>query len=179
MGWTKEALFKRMPNINRPVLIEGLPGIGNVGKIVVDFIIDETKAKKIYEFSSYTFPHSVFVNEKDMVELPKIELYYKKRDRKADLLILAGDVQPIEETPSYEFSEMVLELFSEFNGRELVTLGGIGLPHIPKDPMVYCTGNSKELIEKYKKGTIVQKRLYGVVGPIIGATGLLVGMAKR
>ena len=28
-------------SIRNPVLIEGLPGIGNVGKIVVDFLIDQ------------------------------------------------------------------------------------------------------------------------------------------
>ena len=34
--------------IKNPILIAGLPGIGNVGKIAVDFLIEEMKAKKIY-----------------------------------------------------------------------------------------------------------------------------------
>ena len=33
--------------LKNPLLIEGLPGIGNVGKVAVDFIIDNIKAKKI------------------------------------------------------------------------------------------------------------------------------------
>ena len=69
-------------NINKPVLIVGLPGIGNVGKIAVDFIIDNLKAQKIFDIESYNFPHAVFVNEKNMVELPTIEIYYKRANNK-------------------------------------------------------------------------------------------------
>ena len=34
-------------NLVKPIAIEGLPGIGNVGKLAVDFLIDELKAKKL------------------------------------------------------------------------------------------------------------------------------------
>jgi len=177
MLWKIIEAQKRLPNIKKPILIEGLPGIGNVGKIVVDFIIEELKAKKIYEFTSHTFPHSVFVNEKNLVELPKVEMYHVKL--KYDLLLLAGDVQPIEEVPSYEFSELIVNMVKKYGGQEIITLGGIGLPNIPKVPNVYCTANSKSLISKYKKDTKIDSNLYGVVGPIIGATGLLVGLAGK
>jgi len=62
MNWeiTKEG---KEPNLNNPLFIEGLPGIGNVGKIAVDFLVEEFKAKKLYSFFSNKFPHSVFVNE--------------------------------------------------------------------------------------------------------------------
>ena len=66
-----------IPRLNSPIMVVGLPGIGNVGKVAIDFMIDEMDAKKIYEVSSYSFPHSVFVNEENLVELPKVELYYK------------------------------------------------------------------------------------------------------
>ena len=59
--------------LKNPILIVGLPGIGNVGKVSVDFMIDELKAKKVYELFSYSFPHSVFVNEDNLVELPSIK----------------------------------------------------------------------------------------------------------
>ncbi len=35
----------KKPKLNNPILIEGLPGIGNVGKVAVDFLIEELKAK--------------------------------------------------------------------------------------------------------------------------------------
>ena len=74
----KIAQIGKTPKLNNPLLIEGLPGIGNVGKVAVDFLIDELKAKKLYDITSYTFPHSVFVNEDNLVELPIVEIFYKQ-----------------------------------------------------------------------------------------------------
>ena len=168
-----------VPQLKDPILLEGLPGIGNVGKIAIDFVIEELKAKKIYSLFSYTFPHSVFVNDNDLVELPSIELYYKKFDgRKRDLLILTGDVQPVDEVSSYEFCEKVIELAKKMGAREIITTGGIGLNKVPEKPQVYITGNNKEVIKRYAKGTAVETKIHGVVGPIIGVSGLLVGLGK-
>ena len=90
---------KSIPQLHNPIFIEGLPGIGNVGKIAVDFLVEELKAVKLYSFFSHKFPHMVFVNEKNLVEMPKLEIYYKQfNDKKRqDLLILSGDIQPIDE----------------------------------------------------------------------------------
>ncbi len=178
MGAWKIDITGKKPKLNNPVLIEGLPGIGNVGKIVVDFMIDELNAKKLYDITSHTFPHSVFINENNLVELPKIEIYYKK-GKNNDIIFLAGDVQPIDEVSSYEFTEKILDIAKEFKCKEIITLGGIGLADIPKKPKVYCTGNSKSLIRKYKNGIKFYDKLHGVVGPIIGVTGLLIGLAEQ
>ncbi|MBU1704572.1 MAG: PAC2 family protein, partial [Nanoarchaeota archaeon] len=175
----KIQLFGKKPKLNRPVLIEGLPGIGNVGKVAIDFLIDELKAKKLYEITSFAFPHSVFINEDNLVELPSVEIYYKSfGGKKPDLLLLAGDIQPTDEISCYEFSELMLDLFSELKGKEIITLGGIGLQEIPKKPKLYCTSNSKEMIKRYKDKDLNEK-IYGVVGPIVGVSGLLVGLAAQ
>jgi proteasome assembly chaperone (PAC2) family protein len=103
---------------------------------------------------------------------------YAKKGKKQDILFVAGDVQPIDEESSYSFCEKVLDIFHELGGKEIVTLGGIGLPNVPKKPKVYCTGNSKEIVKRYSiEG--VESKLYGIVGPIIGVSGLLLGLAKR
>ncbi len=168
----------KIPSIKNPLLIEGMPGIGNVGKVAVDFIIDEIKAKKIYEITSYSMPHSVFVNEENLIELPKIEIYHKKIKNK-DLLLLTGDVQPIDEYSCYEFCDKILDLVEKYKAKEIITIGGIGLHKIPKKPHVFCTGNSKKLIKKYKEGTNIKNKVYGVVGPIVGVSGLFLGLAQR
>ena len=167
-----------VPKIKNPILLEGLPGIGNVGKVAIDFIIEELDAKKIYELTSHYMPHSVFVNEQNLIELPGIAVYHKKLGKR-DILFVAGDAQPIDEQASYAFSETVLEIIQSFKGTELITLGGIGLPAVPKKPKVYCTGTSRKIVDKYAKGTSLDPKLYGVVGPIIGVSGLLLGLAMR
>ena len=159
------------------ILIEGLPGIGNVGKVAIDFLIEEIKAKKIYEISSFTMPHSVFINENNLAELPKIEIYHKNFNN-MDFMFLCGDVQPAEEVSCYEFSSDIIELCRKNDCKDIITLGGIGLMEIPKKPKIYCTGNSKKAIDKYKDKK-VNTKLYGIVGPIVGVSGLLLGLAGK
>ncbi|RLE48137.1 hypothetical protein DRJ25_00690 [Candidatus Woesearchaeota archaeon] len=165
----------RMPKLKKTVLIEGLPGIGNIGKIAVDFIIDELKAKKIGEFRSNNMPNSVFINDLDEVELPTIELYHIPTKEK-DLLFLSGDLQPLTEESCHAFCETVLDAFDE---DEIITIGGIAKKEEPKTPKVFCTGTEKKYIEQFKKGLNISNNAHKNIGPVIGVTGLLIGLAKR
>ena len=164
-------------SLNSPIIIEGLPGIGNVGKLSTDFIIESLKAKKIMEIHSDSFPHSVFVNENNLVDLPTINVYYKQL-KKQDFLFIAGDVQPLDERSCYSFCETILDKFKASKVKEIVTLGGIGLPKIPKNPKVYATANNKKILNSYKN-TSINSNIFGIVGPIIGVSGLLVGLAGK
>jgi len=175
--WTVKKYQKNL-SINSPILIEGLPGIGNVGKVAVDYIIDQIKAKKIYSFFSYSMPHTVFINQNNLVELPEISIYHKRWHGK-DYLFLAGDVQPVDEQGSYEFTDMILDIAQKFNVEEVITLGGIGMQDVPKQPKIYCTANTKKIVNKYKKGAVIYDKLYGVVGPIVGVSGIMVALAKK
>lgn len=181
--WEVNPELEKIPPLHNPLFIEGLPGIGNVGKIAVDFLIEEFKAVKIYSFFSPRFPHSVFVNEDNLIEMPKIELYYKKfkdKQNKKDLLLLTGDIQPIDEESCYTFCAEIIKLIQQFNCSEIITLGGIGLPEIPEEPEVYCTGNNPKIYQEYTQKKLgVNKNIFGVVGPIIGVSGILLGLSKK
>jgi len=170
--------MKKLPKLEKAVLIEGLPGIGNVGKIAVDFMVDELKAQKVLDIYSFSFPHSVFISEKNLVELPRVSLYHKKTGGR-DLLFLGGDIQPVDEESCYEFCEEILGLCGKMGAKEIITLGGIGLSEDPSTPKVYLTGNSKDAVKRYADGTKAITKLYGIVGPIVGVSGLLVGLAGR
>ena len=75
---------KKIPKLKSPVVIEGLPGIGNIARIVTDFLVDKMKAKKFLTINSHMFPNSVLLNDDSTVDLPKIEMYYT---RNPDLII--------------------------------------------------------------------------------------------
>lgn len=157
-------------------MLEGLPGMGNVGKITIDFIIESLKAEKIAEIYAHYFNHCVFVQEDGSCKLPTIDIYHKKIKGK-DFVFVTGDIQPVDERGCYDFCENLISWFKEASGSEVITIGGIGLEEVPKDPGVFICSSDKKMVLKFKDKNI-GTNAFRVVGPIIGVSGVLVGIAQ-
>jgi len=163
--------------MNSPIVFLGMPGIGNVGKITIDFLIDNLKAKKINEILSNTLPNCAFVDDENIIELPKLEIYYKKFGTK-DCLFVTGDVQPNEEKACYELCEDLANLFLKLHVKEVITFGGIGLEEVPKKIGVFISGTNKEILKKYKTNGL-RDSTESLAGPIVGMSGVILGVCKE
>ncbi len=180
-AWEVTLQQKQLPKLHNPLLVEGLPGIGNVGKITSDFLVEHFKAKKLYSFYSHKFPHSVFVSPIGIIEAPKLDLYFKAGNGKhRDLLILIGDIQPIDEESCYSFCEEVIRVCKRLDCKEIVTTGGIGLEHVQDPPQVFIAATSEKVITQFTKPKLgVQRDIFGIVGPIVGVSGILLAVGGR
>ncbi len=169
-------VYNKKVKPNKPIVVEGLPGIGNVARIVVDYIIDSLKLEKFATIYSDTFPNAVFLDDNSVIELPKMELYLLEQ-KENDIIFLVGDVQPVKESDSYYISSKLLDLFEDMNINKLITLGGIGLAYMPEKINVHGTATSKELVKEISEvGVMCDGKK--TVGMIIGAAGLLMGISK-
>ncbi|MCD6546977.1 MAG: PAC2 family protein [Nanoarchaeota archaeon] len=161
----------KKPKFKKPILIEGFPGVGNVARIVVDFMISKLKAKKFMELYTYYFPNSVFMNEDHSIEMPKVEFYYHK-----NLIFVVGDAQPSDEYASYIFSEKLIEIAKSLGVKEIITLGGITSRVYSQNPIVYGAYTDETYVKKLSKIGVHFDRGSPIV--IIGAAGLLLGLGK-
>ena len=170
---------EKKPKLKNPVLIEGLPGIGNVGKLAVEHLIDVMHAKKFAELYSKDFPPQVFINPDGTVKLVNNEFFYwkaKKRNQR-DIVFLTGDYQGLSSQGQYEIAEAILATLQALGVKQMFTLGGYGLGREIKDPKVLFATTHKSLVKTMKKyGAIFKKNEPG--GGIIGASGLLLGLGK-
>lgn len=166
------------PDLNSPTLIEGLPGVGNVGKLAAEHLIDELKAIKFADLYSKHFPPQVLVGEDGIVRLVNNEFhYYKTKDQGNDLIILTGDYQGLTPEGQYELSSSILDLAKEFNVEKIFTLGGYGLGRIIEKPRVLGAATNTLLVEEMSEyGVIFSKEDPG--SGIVGASGLLLGLGK-
>jgi len=179
MDYVMVKYIKNKPKLKNPILIEGLPGIGNVGKLAVEHLIDSIKATKFAELYCKDFPPQVFINTDGTTELVKNEFYYwkAKEKKQRDLILLTGDYQGLSSQGQYELCEKILDIAEEFKVKELYTLGGYGLGQDISSPKVLCAATNKNLIKNIKKqGAIFKKNEPG--GGIVGASGLLLGLGK-
>ncbi|MCW3135190.1 MAG: proteasome assembly chaperone family protein [Methanophagales archaeon] len=162
--------------LNKPVMIEGLPGVGNVGKLVAEHMIQELEAEKIVEIYSWHFPPQVLVNSNGTVRLCKNELYAWK-SRKLDLLIVSGDQQSVTNEGHYLIAEKLLDLAQQYDVSRIYTLGGYGIGQLVERQTVLGATNEAKLVEEMKKyGVEFREEEPG--GSIVGASGLLLGLGK-
>ena len=164
------------PKIAKAVLVEGLPGIGNVARLSVDYLIDKLGAKKLFEVFSDVFPNSVTVDDDSSIKMFSVEFFHARVEGK-DLILLSGDVQPTSDAESFALCKKIIELVKELNVNEVITIGGIGLPENPDKVRVHCVVTDESL----KKGLSDLGLIFDgsdTVKVILGATGLLLGVAK-
>jgi len=164
--------------LENPILIEGLPGIGHVGKLVADHLVNELKAEKVVEIYSHYFPPQVMVLEDGTVRMPVNEVYaWKSNGDSSDLLILVGDFQSISNEGHFELVNAYIDIAKRFGARRIYTLGGYGIGKLVEEPYVIGAANSKEVVEELKNfGIKFEPGEPG--GGIIGASGLLLGVSK-
>lgn len=172
-----EVRWIEQPQLKDPILIEGLPGVGNVGKLAADHLIQELKAKKFAELHSRYFPPQVLVLPDGTVRLVNNEMYYWKAKGKDqnDLVILIGDYQGLTADGQYVLADTVLEIAEKLGCKQVYTLGGYGTGKIQEKPRVLGACTSEKLVTQMKKhGVVFRKNEPG--GGIVGASGLLLGL---
>jgi len=170
-----EIRFLSKPKLKTPIVIEGLPGIGLVGKIAADHLISKTKAKKFCELYSPYFPPQVITNEDGTVRLVKNEFFYFKEGTQ-DYIVVAGDFQGMSPESQYEITGKILDVLEAYKPKIVYTLGGLGTGKVVKTPKLYGAANNKKLITAHKKEGIIFTGRAG--GGIFGASGLLLGLGQ-
>jgi len=162
------------PTLENPIFVQGLPGFGNVGKIAVHLLTKFCSAKPFMELYSPSFPDYVSVSSKGICHLPRYEFYAAPME-KNDFIIMTGDTQPSfdDVLAHYSICTDVLEVVKKNGCSLIVTIGG--MPMTEEKAQVYVAATSAKLAQEFMdKGAIIYSK-----GRIMGATGLMLGLAKE
>jgi len=172
----KETYLKEFAEIqpNNPILIEGLPGLGLVGKIALRYMVKQLKPKKVAYLYSPHFPYFVLVNKKGNVRLLRGVFYYFKNPNGNDLILFTGDSQSQTIEGQYEIADQILAFSEKHHVKTIATIGGYRME--PKEkPKVFIAATSQEVLEKAVQAGAT---LSTSGSPIVGTAGLILGLAK-
>ncbi|MEM2118957.1 MAG: proteasome assembly chaperone family protein [Candidatus Bathyarchaeia archaeon] len=173
----KETFIKELSSVklNNPILIEGLPGLGLVGKIAIRFLVTQLKAEKFARLYSPHFPYFVLVSKKGSVRLLSGTFYYwKNKKGKNDLIFFTGDSQAQTIEGQYEISNCLLDFAKAHNVKTVVTIGGYRMEAKDKPKVVAAATNKQLLDNACRAGAGVSH----MGNPIVGTAGLILGMAR-
>jgi len=136
--------------LDNPIILEGLPGIGFVGKIVVDQLVKQLDAKKFAILESDYFPPQVTMKSDGLIDYMKNEFFYVKDvgENNQDIVILTGNSQASDFEGQILISKILANYFEELNAKKIFTLGGLGTGEMIEKSKVCVAGNNKELIDE-------------------------------
>lgn len=159
------------PNLEEPVLVEGLPGVGLVGKIATDHIVDTLEMTHVGSVDCEGLPKiAVYGDDSRGVE-PPVRVY---ADEERDILALQSDI-PVSRDTASDFARVVTDWIQELNAFPIYLSG---LPQEDHDvteiPSVFgvATGDAASRLEANDVDTPTER---GVIG---GPTGALVNRAE-
>jgi len=173
----KDTYIKELKQVepNNPILIEGLPGLGLVGKIAIRYLIKKLNAKKFAHLYSPHFPYFVLVNKKGSVRLLRGAFYFwKNKHGPNDLILFTGDSQSQTIEGQYEIAECMLDFSQKYGVKTIVTIGGYRMETKEK-PNVFAAATDQELLsEALDAGAALSSS----GSPIVGTAGLILGLAR-
>jgi len=166
---------KNKVELRDPVLIEGLPGLGSVGKIVIRYLRKQMKAEKLAELYSPHFAYYVLVNKKGSVRLLRNDFYYwKNEEGENDLILLTGDSQAQTIEGQYEVGSCILDYAEKMGVRLIITIGGYR-SEVKDKPNVIAVSTSPEVLGRALEAGAMSSP---AGNPIVGIAGLLLGLSR-
>lgn len=151
-------------SLDEPTLVEGLPGVGLVGKIAADHLVDEFEMVHYANVHCDGIPRVAVYDDDDAELRTPVRIY---ADEERDLLVLQSDV-PIHPQAATEFATCIRSWFEE-DGAVPIFLSGIGEEKSDDVPALYgvATGEGTALLEQTDIGRPTE------VGIVTGPTGAL------
>lgn len=167
------------PRLQDSILVQGLPGLGFVGKLAVDYLIETLKPSLFAELYSIhlTFPTGdlgVNVGQDGTFSLPKYQ-FYASANSGTHLILLTGDAQP-NLFGQYEVAESVLDFVAKFGCQRIISLGGFrGRPRGEARAVYGVVDDPITTGEELKKLGVEVTR----GGSVTGACGVILGLCRQ
>jgi len=163
--------------LDDPVFVEGLPGVGHVGKLAADHLLEELDSTLVRRVYSEHFPPQVDLDDAGVAELTGAEFYAVETEGR-DMLVLAGDHQAQSNHGHYRLTNAFLDVAEDFAVETVYALGGVPTGELIEEYDVLGAATDDSMVERLED-VGVEFREDEPAGGIVGVSGLLLGLGER
>ncbi len=167
---TSHLTYLNKPDLKNPIAIAGLPGIALIGKLSVEYLIQELEAEKFAELKSDSFPGWA-IREDGIVRGLKVNFYEaEKEDFDRDIVLLTADAQASSAKSQYDLSQEIVDVLSEVGAESITTMAAFLEPDGKESSVVGAATGTKlvEEIENHGVGILTEGRVVGMNGLLVG-----------
>lgn len=165
------------PDLQDPVLIEGLPGVGHVGKLAAEHLLEECDSELVRRVYATEFPPQVNVDDDGVASLTCAEFHAVETEG-ADLLVLTGDHQAATNGGHYALTSAFLDVAESFGAERAYALGGVPTGELVEEYTVLGAMSDESMREALDDAG-VEFRPDEPAGGIVGVSGLVLGLGGR
>jgi len=165
------------PDLTDPVLIEGLPGVGHVGKLAAEHLLEELDGEPVRKVYSQHFPPQVSI-EDGQSELASATFHAVHTEQGQDLLVLTGNHQAQDNRGHYKLTDRFLDVAEEFGVERVFALGGVPTGELIEEYDVLGAATTEAFVDDLED-IGVEFREDEPAGGIVGVSGLLLGLGER
>jgi|TARA_B100001245_G_scaffold29586_1_gene19141 hypothetical protein len=155
-------------------ILEAVPGVGNVGKIVVDSLVDKHPSRTIGWILHPDFPPHSTLDGNGFVSPPRININSILLPDGRTIITVGGPLQPMTAAGQYEVSEAILEMASESGTPQLLVLAGLAAGTDDREIHVICA--DAEVRKNLEANDIPVSKEHPKAG-MIGIAGLLISLS--
>ena len=160
-----QVILEKELTVKNPILIEGFPGIGLVGNIASQYIVNELKMTYLGAMSSRYFP-PLAVLLGGVVNMP-VRIY---EDAEKGIVILTADI-PVHPLASFEIGKEIVSFAESISAKEMICLAGITV--MGDEHRVFGAVSRQDLLDRIKEKTEVFE-----LGTITGITGSIMNECR-
>ena len=162
--------YCELPQFER--ILVALPGVGNVGKLLIDGIIESSDAPLIARLLHPGLPPHALLDSDGLLAPPHLAMHQLEIEGE-NILLITGEGQPLSPTGQHE---MAAEILSLVKGKELIVLAGLAAPPERNEEFIVCSSATHRIEleslgldvrrDEPKAGVIGMAALLASLGPV-------------
>jgi len=106
------------------ILLEALPGVGNVGKIIIDALVEKHDSTLLAWVLHPDYPPHAMLQD-GLLAPPRLEIHRVETPDGRTVLTICGSVQPLTPSGQYEVATTLLDLIAASESPMMLVLAGL------------------------------------------------------
>ena len=155
-------------------IIEAVPGVGNVGSLVIDGLLSKHPSRTLGWLLHPDFPPHATLDREGLIRPPRLELSSILLPDGSTVISVSGMMQPMTAAGQFEVSESILRLAADSDSKQLLILAGLASGLEDRSIHVIC---SDAKVRRNLESNDITVSRGQPEGGMIGIAGMILSLA--
>ena len=157
------------------IMLAALPGVGNVGKLIIDSLTESCEAEEVLRLIHPDMPPQANLDSQGLLSPPHISFHHN-----GELVLVTADGQPVTPSGQHECALEILRLAKQSSCQHVIVLAGMAAAVGEEDVFLVCSdvdtrlelerGSADVRRDQPNGGVIGLVGLLSSLGPVVGVS---------